>query len=253
MTPTAHSGETPPPGGKSPLFLSTRWSVVLAARERGAPEAARALGELCQTYWYPLYAAVRRAGYSPPDAEDMTQAFFERLLEKEWLVAADRTRGRFRSFLLTALKHFLANEWDKSRAAKRGGRVEIISIDAPGGEERLKRELEAPAEAWEPGFDRSWALALLDGVLGRLRREYEAAGKGEWFEQLKGSLGTNPSERPYARISRELGLSEGAARVAVHRMRQRYRQLLRDEIAQTVDTPEEIEDELRYLFAALTR
>jgi RNA polymerase sigma-70 factor (ECF subfamily) len=236
-------------GGAS--FRTTHWSVVLAAGRADSTTAREALERLCRAYWYPLYAYVRRRGCSPEDAEDLTQAFFARLLQKRWPDAADRGRGRFRSFLLGALKHFLANEWDKAHAQKRGGRVQVVSLDAPSGEERLRQEPEAREASPDREFDRRWALALLDTVLARLAREYAAAGKTRLFERLKVSLGADRQSLDYPVLARELALSEGAARVAVHRLRQRYRALLRDEIAQTVASPAEVEDELRQLFAAL--
>lgn len=234
----------------SPVFVTTRWSVVVSAREKNSPEAARALEQLCQAYWFPLYAHVRRLGHSPADAEDLTQSFFARLLEKDWLAVADRERGRFRSFLLGSLKHFLANEWDKARAQKRGGHLRSVSLDAPVGEERLQHE---PAAKGSPDreFDRRWALTLLDAVLARLEEEFTQAGKAKLFGQLKLSLGSDRAEVNYTRLAGELAMSEGAVRVAVHRLRQRYRELLRDEIAQTVATASEVEDELRLLFQAL--
>lgn len=235
----------------SPVFVTTRWSVVVAAQRRDSPEAAEALEHLCRAYWYPLYAHVRSAGHSTADAEDLTQAFFARLLAKDWLAVADRERGRFRSFLLGALKHFLANEWDKGRAQKRGGHLQIVSLDAPAGEDRLQHEAVA-AGSPDREFDRRWALALLDSVLARLADEYRAAGKATQFESLKPALGGDRSDVNCAQLSQDLAMSEGAARVAVHRLRRRYRELLRDEIAQTVASEDEVEDELRQLFAALT-
>lgn len=238
---------SPPP---SPVFVTTRWSVVVSAQGNDSPEAARALEHLCQAYWYPLYAHVRRLGHGPADAEDLTQAFFAKLLEKGWLAVADRDRGRFRSFLLGSLKHFLANEWDRARALKRGGRVQIISLDAPVGEDRLRQE-PATANTLEREFDRRWALALLDTVLGRLEREYAEQGKAALFQQLKGTLGGDRAASAHAQLARSLAMSEGAVRVAAHRLRRRYRELLRLEIAPTVATADEVEDELRQLFAAL--
>lgn len=236
---------------ESPVFVTTRWSVVLSAKVKDSPEAVRALEQLCREYWYPLYAHIRRLGRSPADAEDLTQSFFARLLEKDWLAVADRERGRFRSFLLSSLKHFLANEWDKARAQKRGGHVQIVPLDAPAGEKRLQFE-PAAGNAPDLEFDRRWALTLLDTVLARLEREYIANGKARLFDRLKGTLGDERSGIPYPRLATELAMSEGAVRVAAHRLRQRYRELLRDEIAQTVATTAEVEDELRHLFAALS-
>jgi RNA polymerase sigma factor (sigma-70 family) len=234
-----------------PAFVTTRWSVVLSAGGEESPEATHALEHLCQAYWFPLYAHVRRLGNQPADAEDLTQAFFEKLLEKDWLASVDRERGRFRNFLLSSLKHFLANEWDKARAQKRGGHVTIVPLDAPAGETRLQQE-PSTAAAPDREFDRRWALAVLEAVLSRLENEYRDAGKSKLFDQLKVTIGGDRSEIHYADLSRDLGMSEGSVRVAAHRLRQRYRELLRAEIAQTVATEAEVEDELRYLFAALS-
>jgi len=238
-------------GGRNAVFATTHWSVVLSAAGRGPAQSSHALETLCRTYWYPLYAYVRRTGKSPEDAEDLTQAFFARLLEQDWLAAADQTRGRFRSFLLGSFKHFLANEWDKASAQKRGGRVRLLSLDAKAAETRFHRE---PTDTATPDkeFDRRWALTLLDTVLNRLRQEYTAEGKSDLFEHVKGTLGGDRASAPYARIASELNMSEGAVKVAVHRLRQRYRAILRAEIAQTVATAADVEDELRHLFAALS-
>jgi len=233
------------------VFATTHWSVVLSAGDHDSPESSRALETLCRSYWYPLYAYVRRTGKSPQDAEDLTQAFFARLLEKEWLAAADQTRGRFRSFLLSSLKHFLANEWDKASAQKRGGRVRFLSLDSKAAETRFHRE-PADTDAPDKQFDRRWALTLLDTVLNRLQQEYADEGKSNLFEHVKGTLGGDRASAPYARIAEALNMSEGAVKVAVHRLRQRYRAILRSEIAQTVATEVDVEDELRHLFAALS-
>ena len=247
---TSDTGRTNSPPINA-VFATTHWSVVLSAGAKESPESSRALEILCRTYWYPLYAHVRRTGRNAQDAEDLTQAFFERLLEKEWLAAADRTRGRFRSFLLSSLKHYLANEWDRVSAQKRGGHVRILSLDAREAETRFHHE---PADTTTPDrqFDRRWALTLLDTVLGRLQQEYADEGKAGLFEHLKGTLGGDRASAPYARIAGELGMSEGSVKVAVHRLRQRYRAMLRAEIAQTVATEADVEDELRHLFAALS-
>lgn len=233
------------------MFATTHWSVVLSAGAQESPESGRALETLCRNYWYPLYAYVRRTGHSPQDAEDLTQTFFERLLEKEWLAAADQTRGRFRSFLLSSLKHFLANEWDKVSAQKRGGHVRLLSLDSRAAETRFHHE---PADTTTPDkqFDRRWALTLLDTVLKRLQQEYSDDGKAGLFEKVKGTLSGDRASAPYARIARELNMSEGAVKVAVHRLRQRYRAILREEISQTVGSSGDVEDELRHLFAALS-
>lgn len=241
---------TPTPARGRPVFVTTQWSRVFNASHPPSPEGAEALASLCQNYWYPLFAHVRRRGVGPEDAQDLTQAFFERLLEKRWLRDADPSRGRFRTFLLTALNHFLANEWDKSRALKRGGGLQRVTFDTPSAETRFQGEPQSQVTP-ETEFNRRWALALLDRVLQRLRDDYEEDGKGRLFEHLKDTLEGGRSEIPHAQLALKLGLSEGAVRVAAHRLRQRYRELLRLEISRTVDTVEEVESELRELFTAL--
>jgi RNA polymerase sigma-70 factor (ECF subfamily) len=225
-------------------FANTRWSVVLAAQDPVRTKTA--LGELCRTYWYPLYAYVRRRGYSAEDAQDLTQAFFARLLEKNWLDAVTPEKGRFRAFLLAALKHFLANEWDKAQAQKRGGGVLPVSLFA---ETRYQRE---PRDELSPDrlFDRQWALTLLETVLNQLRDEHDTTDKRRLFEALRGTLTGDQPEPGYAEVGRQLGMNEGAIKVAVHRLRKRYRELLRAEIAQTVSDPGQVAEELRSLFAA---
>ncbi len=218
-------------------FAATRWTVVLTAG-RGQ---SRALEDLCRTYWYPLYAYVRRRGYLAHEAEDLTQEFFARLLAKNYLADVEREKGKFRSFLLASLKHFLANEWDKARAQKRGGRFTFISADA---ETKYRAE---PADELSPDklLDRQWALALLDQVLARLAAEEPAD-----FEHLKPYLTAGGGAIPYAEVAGKLDMTEGAVKVAVHRLRKRYRQLLREEIAHTVASPAEVDEEIRHLFAA---
>ena len=231
-------------------FASTRWSLVIAAGRRSSPEAAGALESLCRTYWFPLYAYVRRRVPDRHEAQDLTQEFFSRLLELNHFAVADPERGRFRAFLLTALKHFLTNEWEKSRALKRGGGRAPLSLDFDSGESRLSLE---PANDQTPErlFDRQWAITLLDQVLIRLQTERDAAGKGRQFETLKQFLTGGREEASYANVAAELGMSAGAVKVAAHRLRQRYRELLRAEVAQTVAAPEEVDDEIRRLFEAL--
>lgn len=232
-------------------FVTTHWSVVLDAG-RADPERARdALARLCQTYWHPLYAYVRRLGNSPHDAQDLTQEFFARLLAKNSLAGADESRGRFRSFLLASLKHFLVNEWDKARAQKRGGGQIPIPIDVNTAETSCHFE-PADTTTAEKIFERRWALTLLDQVLRRLREQYAASGREELFEQLKPTLTEVSRAVRYAEIATRLGTTEGAVKVAVHRLRQHYRELLRAEIADTVASPGEVDDELRSLFAALS-
>jgi RNA polymerase sigma factor (sigma-70 family) len=233
------------------VFATTRWTVVLHARDASDTQAREALENLCRAYWYPLYAFVRRQGVSPEDAQDLTQAFFERLIEKNFLADVQRDKGRFRSFLLAALKHFLANEWDKARALKRGGGVVHVPIDTASAETRYGLE-PAHFDSPEKLFERRWAITLLDRVLERLRDEHVKAGKADMFEQLKPSLTAEKASLSYAELGARLGLSEGAVKVAVHRLRQRYRELLRAEIAETVDNPGEVDEELRHLFTALS-
>lgn len=232
-------------------FTPTHWSVVLAAAGRADSTHARdALERLCRNYWLPIYAFIRRQGHHPHDAQDLTQEFFARLLERNYLAGVDREKGRFRSFLLASVKHFLANEWDKSKAQKRGGGRLPISIDAAMAESSCRLEPVDMVTA-EKIFERRWALALLEQVLRRLREEYTRDGKEKQFEQLKGTLTEASRSLPYAEIAVRLATSEGAVKVAVHRLRQRYRELLRAEIADTVADAREIDDEIRNLFAAL--
>jgi RNA polymerase sigma-70 factor (ECF subfamily) len=233
-------------------FASTRWSVVAAAGRKESPEARAALAVLCQAYWYPLYAYARRRLASADDARDLTQEFFARLLEKDYLQAADPRRGKFRSFLLTAFQHFLANEHARSTARKRGGQRRPVSLEFGDGEHRYRHE---PADLATPEtlYERRWALTLLEQTLANLRREFAASGKERLFEALKGTLTGDGSGEPYERIGRDLGLSGAAVKTAVHRLRRRYQELLRAEVARTVTSPEEVEDELRDLFAAVRR
>jgi RNA polymerase sigma-70 factor (ECF subfamily) len=230
-------------------FATTRWSLVLAARDRAEPGAGDALASLCALYWYPLYAYVRRRGHSADEAHDLTQEFFARLLAKDFLAGVDRGKGKFRAYLLAACNHFLANERDRARAKKRGGGRPVLSLDAADAEGRYRAE---PVGGLTPEklFERRWALALLQQVMTRLRDEFEARGKGLLFERLRGFL-VGEKGGGYREAADELRLSEGAVKVAVHRLRQRYRELLHEEIGRTVGAPEEIEQEIRDLFAAL--
>ncbi len=232
-------------------FPTTHWSVVLAAHDTESPEADAALAELCRTYWYPLYAFIRRKGHNPHDAEDLTQAFFARLLEKNYVAQADRERGRFRTYLLAALTHFLADEWDKARRLKRGGGREIISFDAASAEERYRLE---PIDQLDAAklYERRWVTTLFDRVLARLEEEFHDSGKGELFNCLKNSLLAEAGGSSYAQLGARLDLKEDAVKQAVHRMRRRYRELFREEIAQTVAGPGEVEEELKHLFAVLS-
>jgi RNA polymerase sigma-70 factor (ECF subfamily) len=205
--------------------------------------------ELCRAYWYPLYAYVRRRGHGVEEAQDLTQEFFARLLEKHWVGEADPGRGRFRSFLLMAVNHFLANEWRRSQAAKRGGGQPVISLDATA-EGRYAQET-ASTLTPEKLYQRRWALSLFDRALGRLRAEYAARGRTRLFACLKEFLSEESAEGDYARLGAELEMSPGAVAAAVHRLRQHYRELVREEVAHTVETPAEMEDEIRSLLAAL--
>ena len=238
-------------GAGATQFTTTHWSVVLAARDMASPQADVALAELCRTYWYPLYAFVRRKGHGPHDAQDLTQAFFARLLEKNYVAQADRDRGRFRTFLLAALTHFLADEWDKTRRLKRGGDREMISFDAASAEERYRLE---PIDQLDAAklYERHWVTTLFDKVLARLEQEFRDSGKAGLFDALKGSLLADDSALSYTELGAQLGLKEDAVKQAVHRMRRRYRELFREEIAQTVAGPGEVEDELKHLFAVLS-
>jgi RNA polymerase sigma-70 factor (ECF subfamily) len=237
-------------GGSPERFRTTRWSVVLAARDGPSPEARQALRDLCEAYWYPLYAFIRRQGHPAEEARDLTQEFFLRLLEKDFLALVDQSRGKFRSFLMAACKHFLANERDRARAQKRGGGREVLSLDAQAGESRYIAEPTHDLTA-ERLFERRWALLLLHRVLERLRDEWRRAGKGEQFETLKAFLTGEKPAGQYAEAAAALGATPGAVRVAAHRLRRRYRELLREEIARTVNDPGEVEAEIRDLIAAL--
>lgn len=223
---------------------------MLTARGNDSTQAALALASLCQTYWYPLYAYVRRRGYPTEDAQDLTQEFFARLLGECWLTQADPQRGRFRTFLLSAMSHFLANEWDKARAQKRGGGVQLVPLQLDAAETRYGKE---PADAFTPeqAYERRWAVTLLDEVLARLQNECASEGDSQLFETLKPCLAGESGHQPYAALASKLRLSEGAVKVAVHRLRQRFRKLLRQEIANTVLRPEEVDEEMHHLFAVL--
>ena len=231
------------------IFATTRWTVVVAAGRGDEPAAARALEELCGMYWFPLYAYARRTGLAPSDAEDVTQGFFARFLQGNYLEGLDHEKGRFRAFLLASFKHFLSNERDRAARQKRGGGAVHVPIDAQTAEERYGRE---PADHLTPDrvYDREWALALLDCVLDRVRREMQAEGRGRQFEALAGFLTAATGVGAHAGAARALGMSEGAVRIAVHRLRRRYRELLREEIAQTLTRPGQVDDELDSLFRA---
>jgi RNA polymerase sigma factor (sigma-70 family) len=240
--------DTPTPPSNA-NFSATHWSLVLRAADEARPGAEEALTELCQRYWYPLYAYVRRRGNSSHDAQDLTQSFFARLLEKKLLERVDPAKGKFRSFLLASLKHFLSDEWDKARAQKRGGVTVTISIDEAVAENLYGQE---PKEGLSPDqlYERRWAMTLLDRTMARIEMEYRNGGKGELFERLHGSL-LGVKEASYAEIGRGLGMGEGAVKVAAHRIRKRFRRHLREEIALTVGEQADIDAEIQELFAAL--
>jgi len=224
---------------------------VLAAGDARREDARHALGQLCEVYWYPLYAFLRRRGYSADDAQDLIQAFLTRLLDKNTVRLADPQRGKFRSFLLTALKNFLANERREARALKRGGGQAVLSFEVEAGESRYQLEPEDQRTP-EDIFERRWAMTLLETSLARLRNEYADANKQDLYEALKDCLG-GASAAPYKQVGQAIGMSEGSIKVAVHRLRSRYREILRDEIAQTVDDSEDVDEELRQMFNVLGR
>ena len=231
-------------------FVSTRWTVVLAAGHGTEPEALEAMETLCRAYWYPLYAYVRRIGRQSEDAQDLIQGFFARLIDKGDVAMATPTRGRFRSFLLTSLKHFLANEWDRAGAKKRGGGRAIASIHTTDAESRYSVE---PAHGLTPErlFERRWAITLLDGVFSELAQQYAAEGKSHLFERIKRFLVGQARDQNYAQVAAECNMTAAAIAMAVHRLRKRYRTLLRAHIATTVESDEDVEDEILFLFDAV--
>ena len=237
--------------GRAGAFSATHWSVVLEAGQTDLARATAALERLCRNYWHPIYAFIRRRGSDRHDAEDLTQAFFEFLLEKETLKKVDRRKGKFRTFLLAALTNFLANEWDKRQTLKRGGQRQIISLDEAAAEGLYLRE---PVESLTPErlFERRWASALIEQVLARLKQEYAAGGKAKLFTKLEPALTGEVAAGAFAEWAAALGMTEGAVKVALHRLRRRFGEVLRSEIAHTVSSPEEINDEIRQLFAAIS-
>jgi RNA polymerase sigma-70 factor (ECF subfamily) len=247
MSPKPRTAET---GPWQDGFATTRWSVVVSAGRRTSPQSEQALAELCQAYWYPLYAYVRRRGYRREEAEDLTQAFFERLLQKNDLQGLHRDQGKFRAFLLASLKHFLANEWNRSQRAKRGGGIIHLSLDWQSADERYKLD---PPDTVSPDqlYDHAWAVALLERVLLRLHDECTAAGKAALFQRAKPFLMLGEETIPYREAGQDLGLDEGAMRVNVHRLRKHYRDLLHDELRQTLADPNMVAEELHSLRTAL--
>ena len=233
------------------VFATTHWSAVLAATDHESPDASAALEQLCATYWYPLYAYIRHCGHSADDSQDLTQEFFYRLLQKDYLAQVDPRKGKFRSFLLAAVNHFLAKEWARARTLKRGGRIRFIPLDEAQAEQRYQAELSGERSP-EEIYDRSWAIALLEKVLRRLREETAAAGHADRFEELKGVLVGERSSLSYAELAPRLRTTEAALKMTVRRLRNRYAELLREEIANTVPGPQEAEDELRHLRTVLS-
>ena len=239
------------PGAPRDWFATTHWTVVRAAGRHSTPEADRALEELCRTYWYPVYAYVRHGGFRREDAEDLAQAFFARFLEKNYLEGLSATQGKFRAFLLASVKHFLANEWDRTHRAKRGGGIAHLPLDWESADTRYQIEVTDPLSP-DKLYDRAWATALLERVILRLEAEAAAKGASEQFQQLKPCLMQGAASTRYAQPAAALGMTEAAARVAVHRWRRRYRELLREELAQTLSLPEQVDEEMQALFGALT-
>jgi len=238
-------------GVRPAQFDTTHWSTVLAAGREFSPQAQEALERLCKAYWYPLYVHVRRLGWGPEDAQDLTQQFFARFLERKYLERADPERGRFRSFLLTSLKHFLTDEWEKLRTQKRGGGKQAISWDGIDPEERYRHE---PAKDLTPDriYEKRWAGILLDGVLNQLRVEYEIAGRMAEFDQLRNFVWGDGHTGTYGEVAARMKVEENAVKVAVHRLRKRFREQLRLEVLKTVSSPEEVDAELRHLRSLLS-
>jgi RNA polymerase sigma-70 factor (ECF subfamily) len=233
------------------LFTTTHWSVVLAAGHGTDTRAAEALQALCRSYWYPLYLYVRRRGYGPEDAQDLTQEFFARFLEKGSFSLADPSRGRFRTFLLKSLQHFLADDWKRAHRAKRGGGTVELPLDGVVAEARYAAEL-TDTMTPERAYEQRWALTLLEQVLGRMREDYARVGKARLFEALQDFLWGPDGSVSYAALAQDLATTEGALRLAVHRLREQYRDRLRAEVAQTVSNPSEVDAELRYLIGVIS-
>ena len=246
MPESSHIPESRP----QPLFVTTHWSLVLAATGLPSRESAAALEAICRAYWYPLYAYVRRCGESSHNAQDLTQEFFCRLLEKHWLNSADREKGKLRMFLITALKNFMRNEWRRASTRRRGGRLAQVPFDTQFAESRYAADHSSKLAADET-FDREWAMTLLELTVNRLREEFTAASKPDDFEVLKGCLMAARGAIDYPAVALRLGLNEGAARVAVHRLRKRFREVYREEISRTLADGADLDGELRHLAAAL--
>ncbi|MBL9166235.1 MAG: sigma-70 family RNA polymerase sigma factor [Verrucomicrobiales bacterium] len=239
-----------PPGRR--IFATTHWTVVLSAGESDSVTSRLALETLCQAYWAPIYVYVRRRGYGPDDAEDLTQEFFAQLIAKDQVRLADRTKGRFRTFLLAFLDYFLAREWTRAHRQKRGGQFRFVSLDGPELEERYQAETVDPARTPEKAFLHQWALTVLSQAMKALEAEFRSDGRQRLFQELRTQLSGDRGAASAAELGRRLGMGEGAVRVAVHRLRRRFGELLRQEIQQTVASPEEVDEELRYLRRVLS-
>jgi RNA polymerase sigma-70 factor (ECF subfamily) len=235
---------------KTESFTATHWSVVLMAGQTSSPQAAQALERLCRTYWYPLYAYIRRQRHSPHDAQDLTQEFFARLLARNFLGTVGPEKGRFRSFMLAALNHFMADERDRAKAAKRGGGKALLSLDEEEAETRYVADTAGPLSP-DKLFEKRWATTLLERAFTRLRDEFFSSERAERFDRLKVFLQDGCESGDYTQVGRELGLSANSVAAAVRRLRQRYRELVRAEIAHTVADPDEVKEEMQHLFAAL--
>lgn len=238
--------------GEGAWFTTTHWSLILHAQDPASPMAAAALEKLCRAYWYPLYVYMRRQGEDEESAKDLTQGFFARLLEKHYLAQVRREKGKFRSFLLASLKHFLADERDKARAQKRGGGQKLVPLDDSTGEERYRLEPVDTLDA-EKLFERRWAFTLLEQARARLKEEYEKAGKADLYRRLAVFEAGDRSAPSYTEVAAELGLTESAVKSAIFRLRQRYRELVREEVADTVESPEEVDGEIRYLISVVSQ
>ena len=253
MTSTNPAADVPETGARGPsAFATTHWSLVVRAADGGTPEGRAALAELCRIYWYPLYGFARRRGLASADAEDLTQGFLADLLAREAVAQADAARGRFRTFLLSSFDHYRSHERARANAAKRGGGGAVVSFDLIHAAEGRFRGEPATTESPEKVYDRKWAMSLIEVSLAVVRREYAVNGKAAWFDELKAALWCGRGEIAYAEIARRLGTTEGAVKVAVHRLRQRFGERFRAEVAKTVVDPGEIDDEIRHLLAAVS-
>lgn len=248
--PPAQDSDSPPSGRPVGWFATTRWTLVLTAGEATSPESSAALEQLCQLYWYPLFAFARRRGYSASDAQDLTQEFFARLVAKDFLRHVAREKGRFRSFLLAAMKNLMANEFDRERTLKRGGAQTFVSIDLVAAEDRFAQETPS-ALAPEALFDREWALRVLDQALAKLESEFTGTLRQRQFDRLKPYLSAEANAAGCEAVAADLGMTGHAVAMAVSRLRARYRSLVRAQIADTVATPHDVDDEMRYLVELL--